>query len=49
MIGDHPPRVNGCYEIPQAPGAGMKLNEEVVGAHPWRELASDMIRDPKLG
>lgn len=49
MIGAHPPLVNGCYDIPQAPGAGMKLNEDVVRAHPWRELAPEMIRDPKLG
>jgi galactonate dehydratase len=49
MIGTHPPLVNGCYPIPDAPGAGMTLNEDVVKAHPWRVLAPNMIRDPKLG
>ena len=49
MIGKHPPLVNGTYAIPDAPGAGMELNDEVVRAHPWRELAPEMIRDPKLG
>jgi len=27
----------------------MQLNDEVVRAHPWRRLAPNMIRDPKLG
>jgi galactonate dehydratase len=49
MIGRHPPLVDGCYTIPDAPGVGMKLNDEVARAHPWRPLASDMIRDPRLG
>lgn len=49
MIGNHPPLVDGCYAIPDAPGAGMTLNDEVVRAHPWRELAPGQIRDPKLG
>jgi galactonate dehydratase len=49
MIGKHPPLVDGCYAIPDAPGTGMKLNDEVVRAHPWRTLAPEMIRDPKLG
>jgi galactonate dehydratase len=49
MIGKHPPLVGGHYAIPDAPGASMELNEEVVRAHPWQELAPDQIRDPKLG
>ncbi|MGZ5231491.1 MAG: mandelate racemase/muconate lactonizing enzyme family protein [Burkholderiales bacterium] len=49
MVGKHPPLVDGHYPIPDAPGAGMELNEDVVRAHPWRELAPDQIRDPKLG
>ena len=49
MIGAHPPLIDGCYAIPEAPGVGMTLDEAVVKAHPWRVLASDMIRDPRLG
>ena len=49
IIGATPPLVDGCYEIPQAIGTGMQLNDEVVRAHPWRRLAPNMIRDPKLG
>jgi galactonate dehydratase len=49
IIGKTPPLVDGCYEIPQAPGTGMQLNDDVVRAHPWRRLAPNMIRDPKLG
>jgi galactonate dehydratase len=49
LIGKHPPLVDGCYPIPDAPGTGMELNEEVVRAHPWQTLAPEMIRDPKLG
>ena len=49
IIGATPPLVDGCYEIPQAVGTGMQLNDEVVRAHPWRPLAPEMIRDPKLG
>ena len=49
MIGAHPPLVNGCYAIPEAPGAGMALDAAVVQAHPWRVLASEVLRDPRLG
>jgi galactonate dehydratase len=49
MIGSHPPLVDGCYPIPDAPGVGMKVNEEVARAHPWQPLSPDMIRDPRLG
>lgn len=49
MIGDHPPLIDGCYAVPDEPGAGMTLNDDVVRAHPWRVLAPDMIRDPRLG
>jgi galactonate dehydratase len=49
MIGTHPPLVEGYYAIPDAPGIGMKLDEQVARAHPWRPLAPDMIRDPRLG
>jgi galactonate dehydratase len=49
MIGTHPPLTDGCYAIPDAPGVGMKLNEEIARAHPWQTLAPGMIRDPRLG
>jgi galactonate dehydratase len=49
MTGTHPRLVEGHYAIPDAPGLGMKFNEEVAHAHPWRPLAPDMIRDPRLG
>jgi galactonate dehydratase len=49
MIGEPPPLVEGCYEIPDGPGTGMTLNDEAVRAHPWRTLAPEMIRDPRLG
>jgi galactonate dehydratase len=49
LIGEHPPLENGCYAVPDVPGTGMKLNDEIVKKHPWRTLAPSMIRDPKLG
>ena len=49
LIGKHPPLVEGCYPIPDAPGTGMELNDGIVKAHPWRTLAPEMIRDPRLG
>ena len=49
MIGEHPPLVDGCYAVPDVPGAGMTLDDAVVQAHPWRVLVPEMIRDPRLG
>ena len=37
------------YPPPDKPGVGMTLNEDVIKAYPWRVLAPEMIRDPKLG
>jgi len=43
MIGDHPPPIDGCYAVPDLPGAGMTLNDAVVRPHSWRVPTANMI------
>lgn len=47
LQGAHPVLKNGCFEVPEAPGLGIALDEAVMRAHPYRALAS--VRDPRLG
>lgn len=47
LRGGHPELVDGCFQLSNAPGLGIDLNEDVVRAHPYRPLSS--LRDPRLG
>lgn len=47
--GFHPRLVNGCFEIPGAPGLGVELDDQVLRAHPYRPLAPNANLDPRLG
>jgi galactonate dehydratase len=45
--GAHPRLVDGCYEVPQSPGLGLDLDDDVLREHPYRALTT--VRDPRLG
>jgi len=47
--GYQPKLVNGCFEVPDAPGIGITLDDSVLQAHPWRALAANANLDPRLG
>jgi galactonate dehydratase len=47
--GAHPRLVDGCYEVPQGPGLGVDLDDEVLREHPFRPLKGENVRDPRLG
>ncbi len=45
--GAHPAIKQGCFELTDAPGLGIDLDERVALEHPYRPLTS--LRDPRLG
>jgi len=45
--GGHPNRRDGCFELTDAPGLGIELDEAVIQAHPYRPLTN--VRDSRLG
>ena len=47
--GIEPALVEGCFEVPQAPGLGIALDDDVIGAHPYRPLPANANLDPRLG
>jgi galactonate dehydratase len=47
LRGGHPELVDGCFQLSNAPGIGIDLDEDVIRAHPYRPLSS--LRDPRLG
>lgn len=47
--GFRPKLANGCFEVPNTPGLGVDLDENVLAAHPYRPLASNANLDPRLG
>lgn len=50
VVGGYRPRlVDGCFEVPDTPGLGAVLDDEVLRAHPWRPLAPNATLDPRLG
>lgn len=49
IIGEHPKLVNGSYAVPQSPGLGFTLNEEVLKAHPPVKPRGESTADPRLG
>lgn len=44
-----PALVDGCFEVPRAPGVGASLDLGVVGAHPWQALPPGANLDERLG
>lgn len=47
--GFRPRLLNGCFEIPSAPGLGVELDDAVFRAHPYRPLDPHANLDPRLG
>jgi len=47
--GYRPRLVDGCFELPDAPGLGIELDDAVLKAHPYRPLAANANLDPRLG
>jgi galactonate dehydratase len=47
--GYRPRLVDGCFELPEAPGLGIELDDRVLKAHPYRPLAANANLDPRLG
>jgi galactonate dehydratase len=40
-----PPLVDGAFALPDGPGLGVTLDEDVIAAHPQREIHFDLFRD----
>ena len=50
VVGGYRPKlVDGCFELPDAPGIGVELDNAVLGAHPYQALAANANLDPRLG
>lgn len=47
--GFRPKLINGCFELPDAPGIGASLDDAVLRAHPYRPLAPTANLDVRLG
>lgn len=47
--GIEPALLDGCFVVPQAPGIGVKLDDDVIRAHPYRPLPANANLDPRLG
>lgn len=50
VVGGYKPRlVDGCFELPDTPGIGATLDDEVLAMHPYQALAAGANLDPRLG
>ena len=47
LVGGLPALVNGVFLLPQGPGLGLRINEDVARAHPWQAVPPGL--DPRLG
>jgi galactonate dehydratase len=47
--GFEPALIDGCFVLPDTPGIGVDLDDDVVRAHPYRPLPSNANLDPRLG
>ena len=47
--GVEPALSDGCFTLPQAPGIGVELDDDVIRAHPYRPLEPNANLDPRLG
>lgn len=43
------PLVEGNFVVPQRPGIGLELDDDVIRAHPYRPLPANANLDPRLG
>ena len=50
IVGGYQPKlVDGCFELPDASGIGVELDDAVLRAHPYRPLAPNANLDARLG
>ena len=50
VVGGYRPKLtDGCFEVPDAPGLGVMLDDRVLAAHPYQKLAATANLDPRLG
>jgi galactonate dehydratase len=49
IVGEHPKLVNGSYAVPQGPGLGITLNEDVLKSRPPVKPRGESTADPRLG
>ena len=47
--GVEPQLVDGAFELPDVPGIGIELDDDVIRAHPYRPLPANANLDPRLG
>lgn len=47
--GVEPQLVDGAFLVPDAPGIGVDIDDDVVRAHPYKPLAPNANLDPRLG
>lgn len=44
-----PQLVDGAFVLPETPGIGLDIDDDVIEAHPYRPLAPNSNLDPRLG
>lgn len=44
-----PQLVDGAFVLPQTPGIGLDIDDDVIQAHPYKPLAPNSNLDPRLG
>jgi galactonate dehydratase len=44
-----PALLNGCFNVPETPGIGVELDDDVIRAHPYRPQPANANLDPRLG
>jgi L-alanine-DL-glutamate epimerase-like enolase superfamily enzyme len=49
LRGVEPALIDGCFLVPQAPGIGVALDDDVIEAHPFRPLPANANLDLQLG
>jgi len=47
--GVEPQLVDGAFVLPDTPGIGLDIDDDVVRAHPYQSLAANANLDPRLG
>jgi len=47
--GVEPVMLNGCFNVPDTPGLGLELDDDVIRAHPYRPLPVHANLDARLG
>lgn len=50
IVGGYRPKlVDGCFELPEAPGIGVELDDAILNLHPYQAMAANANLDPRLG